>query len=158
MSPMRPQPPETAPTESPRPHRVLVVDDEVHLRVFLATAFRTAGYEALMAPDGDKGLHLARRQRPDLITLDLMMPGQGGVTMYQGLQEDPELARIPVMVISAVEAGTFRHTLRTLAAARGVALPMPAAYVEKPPNPDQLLGLAAELLGGVARTADRFTI
>lgn len=127
---------------------VLVVDDELHLRVFLSTAFKTAGYEVLSAPDGIRGLELARTRRPDLITLDLMMPGEGGVTMYQSLQADPALRAIPVIVISAVEARTFLHSLRTVAAGRGVELSEPAAYEEKPPNPNRLLRLAAELLGG----------
>ncbi|MGE4293089.1 MAG: response regulator [Desulfovibrio sp.] len=128
--------------------KVLVVDDELHLRVFLTTAFKTAGYAVLSAPNGVKGLEAARQERPDLITLDLMMPGQGGVTMYQGLQADPELAKIPVIIVSAVEARTFLHSLGTVAAGRGVSLPEPAAYEEKPPNPNRLLRLAAELLGG----------
>ncbi|WP_022660539.1 response regulator [Paucidesulfovibrio longus] len=128
--------------------KVLVVDDELHLRVFLSTAFKTAGYEVVCAPNGDKGLEAARKERPDLITLDLMMPGEGGVTMYQGLQSDPELNATPVIVVSAVEARTFLHSLRTVAAGRGLTLPEPAAYEEKPPNPNRLLRLAAELIGG----------
>ncbi|MEF2146608.1 MAG: response regulator [Desulfovibrionaceae bacterium] len=128
--------------------KVLVVDDEMHLRIFLTTAFETAGYEVMAAPNGKKGLELARELRPDLITLDLMMPGEGGVTMYQGLQLDPELRRIPVIMVSAVEARTFLHSLKMMAAGRGEELPEPAAYEEKPPNPGRLVRLAAELLDG----------
>lgn len=126
---------------------VLVVDDEMHLRIFLTTVFETSGFAVAAAPDGTRGLELARKRRPDLITLDLMMPGEGGVRMYRALKADPELASVPVIVVSAVEGKTFLHGLKTVSAGQAEPLPAPQAYVEKPPTAPALLEAAARALG-----------
>ena len=126
---------------------VLVVDDEMHLRIYITTVFETSGFRVVSAPDGAKGMDLARRQRPDLVTLDLMMPKEGGVRMYRALKTDETLKDVPVVVVSAVEDATFRHTLKTVSAGLAAPLPDPAAYVEKPPTADALLSAAARALG-----------
>lgn len=129
-------------------HRtVLVVDDEMHLRIFIGAVFETAGFTPVLARDGEDGLNKARSRRPDLISLDLMMPGEGGVRMFRELKADPGLKDVPVMIVSAVGGPTFEHALETLRAATGGPLPGPGAYVEKPPKPEALLAAAERLLG-----------
>ncbi|MGE4552286.1 MAG: response regulator [Desulfovibrionaceae bacterium] len=132
---------------------VLVVDDEMHLRIFIATVFETNGFSVRSARDGAQGLKLAQQSRPDLITLDLMMPGEGGVRMYRALKADPRLRDVPVMVVSAVADATFRHSLRTVSAGLDQALPPPQAYVEKPPTAPALLAAAGRVLGSIAPPA-----
>ena len=120
---------------------VLVVDDELSFRLFLKTLFETGGFEAVMARNGDEAMDRAKGRRPDLVVLDVMMPLQGGLETYRRLREDPGLAGVPVIMLSAVAARTFSHAL-TMLGLDGTALPEPFAYVEKPPRPETLLGLA----------------
>jgi len=129
------------------PAKVLVVDDEMSLRLFIAAVFESAGYVTATARNGAEGVQKAREMRPDLISLDLMMPGQGGLKMYRELKADPSLAAIPVMVVSAVSGKTFGHAARALSVGLEIELPPPDAYVEKPPSPETILAEARRLLG-----------
>ncbi len=128
--------------------KVLVVDDEPHLRVFIAAVFRSAGCETATAANGSQGLEKAREMRPDLVSLDLMMPGEGGLKMYRGLREDDVLRAVPVLIVSAVSPGAFAHSLAMLRASLPEGLAAPEGFVEKPPEPERLLAEARRLLGG----------
>lgn len=134
---------------------VLVVDDELSFRFFLKALFETDGHEAVAARNGTEGLAAARTRRPDLVVLDVMMPGGGGLPMYRAMQADPALRTVPVIMLSGVGGGTFAHGL-SLCAAAGEDVDEPFAYVEKPPRPDRLLELAHAALGG-ARAGNRAT-
>ncbi len=78
--------------------RVLVVDDEAVLRETLAYNLRREGYDALLAPDGQQGLNMIRRERPDLVILDLMMPGMDGLEVCRALRRDSD---VPVLILTA---------------------------------------------------------
>jgi two-component system phosphate regulon response regulator PhoB len=132
---------------TPEKPTILIVDDEMDLRFFLSTLFETSGFTAMAARDGRDGMRLARERRPGLIVLDIMMPGEGGAVMYKALKGDPQLAPIPVIMLSAVDANAFRHYLTMLNAQSAQPVPPPAAYMEKPPDPDALLALARKVLG-----------
>ena len=125
---------------------ILVVDDELNMRLFMQTLFKTSGMTAAAARDGAEGLRKARENPPDLIILDVMMPGEGGLLMYRNLKSDERLRSIPVVMCSAVADATFFHSLRLVAAGRREALPEPDAYVEKPPDPERMLALVRGLL------------
>lgn len=125
---------------------VLVVDDELSFRFFLKALFETEGHEVLVARNAAEGLtHLAART-PDLITLDVMMPGHGGLEMYRALNANDGWRDIPVVMLSGVKAGTYSHAL-AMSGASGAPLPEPAAYMEKPPRPEDIVALARRLLG-----------
>ncbi|MDR3641030.1 MAG: response regulator [Humidesulfovibrio sp.] len=127
--------------------RVLVVDDEMHLRLFIKAVFESAGYDTAMARDGEEGLAKAREFRPDLVSLDLMMPNQGGLRLLTELRRDPELGKTKVLVVSAIESGTFDHSLALLRAGPELAPAAPDGYVEKPPTAERLLREAERILG-----------
>ena len=82
---------------------VLVVDDEPDLRELLRVSLGLAGHEVSVAADGTRGLELARLQRPDLVVLDVMMPGLDGWTVLSSLKSDPDpgVANIPVIMLTA---------------------------------------------------------
>lgn len=128
--------------------RVLVVDDEMHLRLFIKAVFESAGFAVRTAKDGEEGLRELRSFRPHLVSLDLMMPGQGGLRLLTGLRADPELAGTPVLVVSAIEDQTFRQSLALLGDA-----PAPDGYVEKPPSPQAILREAERILHGQPKEA-----
>ena len=119
--------------------RVLVVDDELDMRIFITTLLETSGFRPLSAEDGLQGLEIARRDKPSLIILDIMMPRESGITMYRELRIDPALKDIPVIMLSALAKKTFLHSQSVLDAYNGKKIPEPAAYIEKPPEPDELL-------------------
>ena len=125
---------------------VLIVDDELDMRIFLSTLFETSGYRAITAKNGSEGIEKAREHSPDLITLDIMMPGEGGVFMYQQLRTDEMLRKIPVIMLSAIANKTFSHYLKMLNARLGGAVSDPDAYMEKPPEADELRSVAESLL------------
>jgi len=116
---------------------VLVVDDEINIRLFLKTLLETSGYSPHLAKNAREGLERACELKPDLIILDVMMPGEGGLVMYQGLQEDTELKKIPVIMLSAVGAATFKHALKIMGVGK-VNYPDPFAYIQKPPKVEEI--------------------
>jgi len=127
--------------------KVLVVDDELDMRIFMTTLLETNGYKPLAAQDGVQGLEMARQKRPQLVILDVMMPKESGVNLYRELKSDPELKTIPVLVVSAVAKKTFLHSQKVLDEHHGQQLPEPEGYIEKPPEADELLSMVRQLLG-----------
>ena len=126
---------------------VLVVDDELDMRIFLATLLETSGYRPVLTRDGRQGIEKAKAVRPDLIILDVMMPGEGGVQMYQNLKADPQLQDIPIIMLSAIANKTFAHYLKMLNARMNEPIQSPQAYLEKPPEAKELLRVTQELIG-----------
>lgn len=128
---------------------VLVVDDEPHLRLYLAAVYESGGYTAAKAKNGIEGLAKAKTLKPALISLDLMMPEEGGLKLYRELKADPELAVVPVLIVSAVPYAVFKHALTAMRHGLDPTLAGPEAYIEKPPEAPVVLAAAAKLLGRV---------
>jgi len=118
--------------------RILVIDDEPDIVDFLTTLFEDNGFETLSAHNGQEGLDLAGKHRPDLITLDITMPGKSGVTVFKELRSDPDLSHVPVFIITGV------HEFRQMLYSRSL-LP-PEGYMEKPIDPDLLIQNVNEIL------------
>ena len=127
--------------------KVLVVDDEQDMRVYISTLLETNGFKPLLAEDGREGLEVARQKRPALIVMDVMMPKESGIQLYRELKKDPELKEIPVIMVSALARKTFFHSQRVLDEYEGGTIPEPADYIEKPPEPDELLAAIRKVLG-----------
>lgn len=81
--------------------RVLVVDDDPNIRRMIVAALKRDGYAFLEAPNGRDALDLMRAEHPDVVVLDLMMPILSGWDVLAERQREPELMRIPVILISA---------------------------------------------------------
>jgi len=126
--------------------RIMVVDDELDMRVFISTLLETSGYKPLVATQGLEGIQKAREAKPDLIILDVMMPKQGGIQMYREIKTDDALKHIPVIILSAIAKKTFFHSQNVLDAYKGQPVPEPEAYIEKPPESDELLQCIENLL------------
>ncbi|MFC1821442.1 response regulator [Thermodesulfobacteriota bacterium] len=126
--------------------KILVVDDELDTRIFVTTLLETNGFKPLSATDGLEGLEVARKNRPALIILDVMMPKESGINLYRELKGDPELQDIPVIMLSALSKKTFFYSQKILDEFKGERIPEPAGYIEKPAEPEELLDLIRDSL------------
>lgn len=119
--------------------RILIVDDsptDVHV---LRSMLEKNGYETLMAASGEEGIELARREKPSLILMDVVMPGISGYQATRQLSKCPDTASIPVIIVTTKDQDTdkiwgFRQGAKD--------------YVIKPPNQGELLSKIRTLLGG----------
>ena len=82
-------------------YRILVVDDEPDTLAYFRTVLEDSGATVFIATDGEEALQLARRELPDLITLDIVMPGKYGTQIFREVREDPTLESVPVCIITA---------------------------------------------------------
>lgn len=111
-----------------RASRILVVDDERLLRTMMSDGLIAAGHEVLMAASGEEAIPLAKRERPDCILLDILMPGLDGYETCAALKADPDTARIPVLLVSATtDLRVVDHAERVGAAS---VLPKPVPIEE----------------------------
>ena len=94
--------------------RVLIVDDDEGIRSSLSALLADEGYEVTLAADGAAALHHLRRDHACLVLLDLMMPGVSGWKLMALLLENPDLAHIPICVISAIETHAPIHSVGVL--------------------------------------------
>jgi DNA-binding response OmpR family regulator len=134
--------PLSIPNEVKASIRVLVIDDERSIRMLCRVNLSASGMEVLEAPDGEQGLELARREQPDLILLDVMMPGRDGWSVARALAEEPETREIPFVFLTARAEEADRRLGRQLG---GVA------YVVKPFDPVGIAELVEEVLRRVER-------
>lgn len=81
--------------------RVLVVEDEPDVRMFLQTVLEDAGFQVLTAADGEIAWRMIQEYRPDFISLDLILPKKSGHRLLKDLRQDPELKKIPVLIVTA---------------------------------------------------------
>jgi PAS domain S-box-containing protein len=105
--------------------RVLVIEDDASVRELLAVALHRQGFDVLEAPDGETGLALAGRERPDLVLLDLRLPGIDGFAVLQSLKRSPATTDIPVIAVTGSDELLLgsRARVLSLGAADFVAKP-----------------------------------
>lgn len=126
--------------------KILIVDDEPEQIDFASTILEENGYIPISATNGVDGMKMVRSEKPALILLDIMMPGQGGVGMYRELKRDETTRDIPVVIVTGVtRGGDFDEHMVT----QGDELPGPDGYIEKPMNPDAVVKLIKDLLPGL---------
>lgn len=111
--------------------KILVVDDEPDIRTFLSVVLEDQGATVIQAADGEQALLLAIQEKPDLITLDLSMPGKNGGMVFEEIRNNPKIASTKVCII------TGKPELRRLIYERPV--PPPDGYLDKPVNEEGLL-------------------
>src|SRR6478752_83732 len=122
--------------------RVLVIDDEAPIRLLCRVNLEAEGMKVIEAADGPTGLDEARRERPDVVLLDVMMPGLDGWRVAEQLLEDERTNEIPIIFLTA--RAEFRDR------ARGLDI-VGVDYVTKPFNPLELAPLVRELLARIER-------
>ena len=139
------------------PKKIMIVDDDPDNISIISLIVEDNGYTSVSANNGKEGFELAKKEKPDLITLDLIMPEQSGIVMFQELKKDPDLCDIPVVIISGAsevtgvdlknfifkQAGGDDKVVATSGMGKYSA---PNAFVEKPVNPDELVKIINDLL------------
>jgi len=121
--------------------KILIVDDEIYIRVLLEQTledFEDAGVELLTVGDGLEAWEVAQTERPDLIILDVMMPGLSGYEVCQRIKSDPNLSDIHVIMLTA--KGQEIDRLRSIEVGAD-------EYITKPFDPDYLIERTADVLG-----------
>ena len=118
--------------------KVLVIDDEQDIRLVAQVGLRAAGMTVVTADSGAAGVEAARRERPDAILLDVMMPGMDGYETFAALKADADLSTIPVVFLTAKNPGGTE----TLAHSAGAA-----GFIAKPFLPLELPGQLRAILG-----------
>ena len=127
--------------------KILVVDDESDMRIYLSTIVETMGFEPIVAKDGAEALAKAKSDQPALVILDVMMPKiEDGLRTYQQFRDDERLGVTPIIMVSAIARKTFLYSVRMLKPLSGNRLPEPEAYMEKPPDAVELNRLITEVL------------
>ncbi len=118
--------------------RILIVDDDAFIRRPLELILRAEGYEPSTAADAEEGLRAIEAALPDLIFLDVMMPGKDGLTWCSELKRDPRYAGIPIVLLSARGQERDRDRAHALGAAE---------FMTKPYSPFELKRRVREILG-----------
>jgi two-component system KDP operon response regulator KdpE len=107
--------------------KILVIEDDVDISRLLGTQLKAAGYEAAYASDAVTAMTVARKERPDLILLDLGLPGGGGILVLQRLRAVAELAATPVIVVTARTDAAGEQDARAAGAVDFLRKPIEAA-------------------------------
>ncbi len=118
--------------------RILIADDEANIVVSLEYMMRREGFEVSVARDGTQALEAIRREQPDLVLLDAMMPGMSGFDVCQAVRANDALRRTKILMVTAKGRDTDQ--------ARGLGVGADA-YLTKPFSTKQLLNTVRELLG-----------
>ena len=119
--------------------RILVIDDEDNVREVTAMSLEImGGWQTISASSGAQGVELAKRERPDAILLDVMMPGMDGPSTFRALQEDEATRTIPVILLTAKLQAPDRARFADL----GVS-----AVISKPFDPATLPQIVSKALG-----------
>ncbi|MBT9143156.1 MAG: Alkaline phosphatase synthesis transcriptional regulatory protein PhoP [Dehalococcoidia bacterium] len=128
--------------------RILLVDDD-HDFVSATRMVLESKYEVIVAYDGGEGLRKAREEAPDLIILDVMMPGKDGFTAAEQLKKDSQLSKIPLMMLTGYSPSySQRQGYPNIPASRGLTLEA-EDYIQKPVKPEELLRRVEDLLAKV---------
>jgi CheY-like chemotaxis protein len=117
--------------------KILVIDDDPYIVKYLVNIFVDNGYETCTADDGVKALEVLKKEKPDLITLDLDMPKEWGSRFYRKLTKEQEFKHIPIIVISGLQG---RH----------LAVKDAVASLAKPFDPPELLEIVKNTIGEAA--------
>jgi CheY-like chemotaxis protein len=129
------------------PKKILVIDDEPDVILFLTTLLRKSGYEVCEACDGVEGMKKVLEEKPDLVCLDLIMPEKTGIKMYREMRKDDHLKKVPVIMVTGIESADpwdfkgFRKFIQER------SIPRPDGYVEKPIDKEQFLAAVREAIG-----------
>ena len=115
--------------------RILIIDDDPDFVEATRIVLESKDYEVLAAYDGKEGLEKIKGERPDLIILDIIMPEEDGFRVCEAIKADPELTKIPVIILTSLSQ---RWSEVTFSVTEGLMLEA-EDYIDKPVTPEELL-------------------
>ena len=122
--------------------KILLVDDDLDFVEATTTILKSKPYDVIVAYNGNEGVRKAREEKPDLILLDIIMPVENGFTAAEELKKDPQLSKIPVIMLTS-----FSSRGQQTGIPRGRGLSLEAEdYIEKPVSPEELLDTVQQYL------------
>jgi len=127
--------------------KVILIDDEADIALYLQTALEDGGYTALVASGAAEGMKLIREEAPDLVCLDLLMPEETGMSLYQKIKSDSRLKNTPVVITSGLSLSRELKDIDFLRLSDGTVLPEPEGFIEKPIDVDEFLEMVKGLIG-----------
>jgi len=122
--------------------KILIVDDDKDFVESTRTILESKPYEVVVAYEGEEGLKKAREEKPDLILLDVIMPVKDGFIAAEQLKRDPQLGKIPVIMLTAFSS---KRQESSIPVSRGFTLEA-EEYIEKPVSPENLLAIVERCL------------
>jgi len=122
--------------------RILLIDDDVDFVEATKTVLESKPYEIIVAYEGEEGLRKAREEKPDLIILDVIMPIKDGFTAAEQLKKDPDLSKIPVLMLTAFAK---KGGETSIPVSRGFSLET-EDYIDKPVSPGELIQIVEKHL------------
>lgn len=121
--------------------KILVVDDEADVRNFLRAALIETGFDVILAEDGNIALEEVKKQIPDLISLDLVMPKKSGAKFHRELSKHKEWSKIPIIIVT----GHARDDLGK-SDLKELTMSGPGVYLEKPVKPNNYIAAIKKIL------------
>jgi two-component system, OmpR family, phosphate regulon response regulator PhoB len=125
--------------------KILVVDDELDTRVFLLNLLNASGFSPITASNKAEGLQRVVADRPSIIILNMMMPGESGIRLYQHLKQDKALRQIPVIMLSSLDKDTFLKCRNLYGYRQREGSELIDKFMEKPVEADELLMTVQEM-------------
>jgi len=115
--------------------KILLIDDDIDFVEATKIVLESKPYEVIVAYEGNEGLRKASEEKPDLIILDVIMPVKDGFTVAEEFKKDPELSKIPIVMLTSFAERGGETSIPT---SRGLSLET-EDYVDKPVSPEELL-------------------
>jgi len=125
-------------------NKILLIDDDIDFVEATKTVLESEPYDVIVAYEGEEGLQKAKEENPDLILLDVIMPVKDGFTAAEQLKKDPQLSKIPVLMLTAFSSKVQETSIPR---SRGFTLEA-EDYIEKPVTPAELLARVKQYLKG----------
>lgn len=115
------------------PKKIMIIEDDPAIVKYLQAVFSDNGYATCAATSTEEALEVVRKEKPDLITLDLELPGEWGPRFYRKLRKDKDLRDTPIIVISGIDGD---HAVKDA-----------IAFIPKPFDPERLIGIVKNTIG-----------
>ena len=126
--------------------KILVVDDEPNVVAYLETLLQDNGYDTVSAANGLEGMEKVRSEKPDLVTLDISMPEESGIRFYRDIKADPDLAGIPIVIVTGVTGYGYKPEDFQKFISSRKKIPPPDGFIPKPIDRDELMKGVTSLL------------
>lgn len=128
--------------------KILIVDDEADITTYLETVLKVNGFTPVVANDVHAAQKIIDKSPPDLISLDIMMPKESGLTLYQNLKNNPKTKKIPVIIVSGLgQEGKFDF----YSFINDESMAEPEGFMEKPIDVDAYIKNINMLISGVKK-------